>query len=227
MLTFDAGLKKYPGSFKLYRHRGHRHITLRHFDLAAADLESAARLMRGAALETEPDGIPNAINQPLSSTQFNVWYHLGLAYYLQGNFEQARAAYDSCMRVSINDDLLTATVDWLYMTHRRLNHKKEAEELLHQITDKMTIIENESYYRRLRMYQGFLQPEDVLKVGPGDPDADLSLATQGYGVGNWYLVNGDTVKALNIYRQVTDGKHFSAFGFIASEADLLRLGTNN
>ena len=34
-------------------------------------------------LETEPDGIPNKLNMPLSSTQFNVWYDLALAHYLK------------------------------------------------------------------------------------------------------------------------------------------------
>jgi hypothetical protein len=89
----------------------------------------------------------------------------------------------------------------------------------------MTIIENDSYYKRLQMYQGRLQPEDVLTVDPTAEDYDLSLATQGYGVGNWYFYNGDTTKAVEIFEKVVAGKSFASFGFIASEAELARLKT--
>ena len=84
-------------------------------------------------------------------------------------------------------------------------------------------IENDSYYKRLKMYQGKLQPEDLLQVDPSANDYDLSLATQGYGVGNWYLYNGDTAKAVEIFEKVTSGKSFSSFGFIAAEAELARM----
>jgi hypothetical protein len=73
------------------------------------------------------------------------------------------------------------------------------------------------------MYKGLLPADSVLSVNRSNADVDLALATQGYGVGNWYLYNGDTTKAFDIYQKVIAGKHFSAFGFIASEADLARL----
>ena len=31
--------------------------------------------------------------KPRSTLQFNIWYHLGLAYYLQGNYARAYDAY--------------------------------------------------------------------------------------------------------------------------------------
>jgi hypothetical protein len=87
----------------------------------------------------------------------------------------------------------------------------------------MTIIENDSYFKRLNMYKGLLPVDSVLNVNSNNADIDLALATQGYGVGNWYLCNKDTTNAISIYEKVVGGKHFSAFGFIASEADLARL----
>ena len=51
-------------------------------------------------------------------------------------------------------------------------------------------------------------------------DYDLSMATQGYGVGNWFYYQGDTSRANKIFRQVVKGKLFAAFGFIAAEAEL-------
>lgn len=220
---FSEGIDKFPNSYRLYRHRGHRYISQRKFDAAIADLKIASELMPGEPVEIEPDGQPNKLNQPLSSTQFNVWYHLGLAHYLKGEFDLAEKAYLECMKVSNNDDLITATVDWLYMTYRREGKNEEAKKLLEKITDNMTIVENDSYFKRLNLYKGNLPVDSVLSVSASNEDVELALATQGYGVGNWYLCQGDTSKAIGIYERVVKGKHFSAFGFIAAEADLSRL----
>jgi tetratricopeptide (TPR) repeat protein len=219
---FTEGLKKYPESFRLLRHRGHRYITIRKFDLAIDDLKKASELMKDVPIEIEPDGAPNKLNIPLSNTQFNVWYHLGLAYYLQQDFEKAAQAYEECLKVSNNDDLVTATADWLYMTYRRDGKPDKAKEVLALVHDGMKIIENDSYFKRLKMYQEKLKPEEVLEVSANAEDADLSLATQGYGVGNWHLVNGDSAKANDIFKQVVNGKYFSAFGFIAAENELVK-----
>jgi tetratricopeptide (TPR) repeat protein len=219
---FSAGIRKYPDSYKLYRHRGHRYITIRDFARAVADFQQAAALMPSLPLEIEPDGQPNKLNIPLSTTQFNVWYHLGLAHYLRGDFENAAMAYMKCMEVSNNDDLVCATSDWLYMTYKKMNETEEAAKVLELIRDDMKIIENDSYHLRLKMYKGLIQPDSLLKVGANTTDVDLALATQGYGVGNWYLAQGDTVRATEIFKQVVSGKHFSAFGFIAAEVELVR-----
>jgi tetratricopeptide (TPR) repeat protein len=220
---FSEGIKRFPESYKLYRHRGHRYITLREFAKAVADFQKAASLMPSRPLETEPDGQPNKLNTPLSSTQFNVWYHLGLAHYLRGDFENAAMAYTQCMGTSNNDDLMCATVDWLYMTYKRMGRDQEANALLALIRENMNIIENDSYYLRLKMYKGQLSPDSLLSVNATNQDVDLALATQGYGVGNWYLCQGDTAKAKEIFSKVVAGKHFSAFGFIAAEVELQRL----
>ncbi|MFZ2907113.1 MAG: hypothetical protein WAZ98_12990 [Cyclobacteriaceae bacterium] len=219
---FSEGIKHFPDSYKLYRHRGHRYITVRDFSKAVADFQKAASLMPSNPLEIEPDGQPNKLNTPLSSIQFNVWYHLGLAHYLRGDFESAAMAYMQCMGTSNNDDLMCATVDWLYMTYRKMGRRQDATALLALIRDDMKIIENDSYYLRLKMYKGQLPPDSLLQVNSGNEDVDLALATQGYGVGNWYLCEGDTAKAEEIFKKVVSGKHFSAFGFIAAEAELSR-----
>lgn len=218
--TFSQGVARFPEDPRVYRHRGHRHITLRNFDAAVADFEKAASLFAGQPDEIEPDGQPNALNQPLSTLQFNVWYHLALAHYLNGNFEQAARAYEECMKVSTNDDLLVATADWYWMTLMRLDRKAEADAILARITPEMNIVENGSYHRRLLMYKGIETPEALLDTTTAD---DLTIATQGYGVGNWYLVNGDQAKAREIFERVVAGRSWSAFGFIAAEADLARM----
>jgi tetratricopeptide (TPR) repeat protein len=196
---------------------------MRLFDRAIEDLNQANSLMPGFPLELEPDGIPNAINKPLSSTQFNIRYHLGLAHYLKGEFANAEQAYIECLKTCDNDDLMVACVDWLYMTYRRQGKTDLAASILGNVHEGMNIVENDSYYKRCLMYQGKLPPDSVLQVSDADPEqASLALATQGYGVGNWYLYNGDTAKAKSIFEQVVAGEHFGAFGFIAAEAELFR-----
>lgn len=217
---FSRGIAQHPDDPRMYRHRGHRYITVRDFDRAIADLEKAAALIKGKKDEIEPDGQPNAANMPRTTLQYNIWYHLGLAYYLNGDYEKALDAYREGMKVSHNDDSVTAVSDWMWMTLMRLNRKAEADKVLERITPKMDILENESYHRRLLMYKGLEKPEALLD--PAKADA-LTLATQGYGVGNWYYVTGDRARAREIFEKVTAGSSWSAFGYIAAEADLHRM----
>ncbi len=219
---FTEGLKKFPDSPELYRHRGHRYVTIRQFDRAIADFENAARLAEGRPLEIEPDGIPNKLNQPLSNLHFNIYYHWALAHYLKGDFEKADSLYQITMKWSDNPDLMVATADWQYMTWRRLGKNDEAAQLITNIPDTLQLIENDSYYNRLLMYKGLKKPEDLLDFTKNDLDAQLDLVTQGYGVGNWYFYHGELEKATEVFHKILDTEHWSAFGYIAAEADLAR-----
>jgi tetratricopeptide (TPR) repeat protein len=218
--TYAKGIAKHPNEARLYRHRGHRYITIRKFDLAVADLTKASQLIAGKPDDIEPDGAPNPKGIPRSTLQSNIWYHLGLAHYLNGQFDRALEAYRSGMHVSrVNDDMLVATSDWLYMTLRRLKRDDEARAVLEPIKAQMDVFENMAYHARLLMYKGQRTPESVLNLNNAD---DVQIATQGYGVGNWYLVNGDRAKAKEIFDRVLAGRAWTAFGFIAAEADTKR-----
>jgi tetratricopeptide (TPR) repeat protein len=218
--VYTKAIALHPNEPRLYRHRGHRYITIRQFDLAVADLTKASQLVAGKPDEIEPDGAPNARGIPRSTLQSNIWYHLGLGHYLNGRFDQALAAYREGMKVSrVNDDMLVATSDWLYMTLRRMKRDDEARAVLEPIKEQMDIIENGAYHARLLMYKGLRTAESVLNLNTAD---DIQIATQGYGVGNWYLVNGDREKAKEVFDRVLAGRAWTAFGFIAAEADLRR-----
>lgn len=217
---FTKGIAQHPSDARMYRHRGHRYITLRQFDRAIADFDKAVSLIKGKPDEIEPDGAPNPSGKPRSTLQFNIWYHLALAHYLNGDDAKALNAWNECLKVSNNDDSVTATSDWRWMTLMRLGRKGEAAKVLERISPKMEILENGSYHRRLLMYKGLEKPEALLD--PANADA-LTVATQGYGVGNWYFVNGDRAKAREIFQKVVSGPQWSAFGYIAAEADLQRM----
>lgn len=217
---YTKGLQSHPNSAELYRHRGHRYISVRQLDKAIADFEKAGSLAEGLAIKIEQDGIPNKKNIPLSNLQFNIYYHWALAHYLKGDFEKAAALYEECLFYSINSDLLVATADWLYMTYRRLEKNDKAERLLKRITPDLNIIENQSYFNRLLMYKGLKKPEDLLDFEQTDLDAQLDIVTQGYGVGNWYFYNKEEEKAVEIFHKLLATQYWSAFGYIAAEADL-------
>jgi len=218
--VYTRGIKLHPNEPRLYRHRGHRYITLRTFGQAIADLRRASELVAGKPDEVEPDGAPNKAGIPRSTLQSNIWYHLGLAYYLNGDFTLALDAYREGMKVSrVNDDMLVATSDWLYMTLRRLSRDAEARVVLEPIRERMDILENGAYHARLLMYKGLRTPDSVLNLNTAD---EIQIVTQGYGVGNSYLLNGDLKKAREVFERIVSGNAWTAFGFIAAEADLKR-----
>lgn len=219
---FSEGLRRHPENPRLYRHRGHRYITLRKFDLAESDLARAAHLIEGLADEIEPDGLPNARNIPTSTLQTNIWYHLGLARYLRGDFPGALEAYRRGIAVSQKPDNLVSMSHWLYMTLRRLGRDAEAGEVLRPIRDDLDVMENGDYYRLLRMYQGKIGPEEVVKES-GAADS-VGGATVGYGIGNWHLYNGRRDEGTLVLRQVLRGAQWPAFGYVAAEAEVARLG---
>ena len=217
---FSSGLAKYRGDARLYRHRGHRYLTTRQIDRAIGDLLYAAQLTRGKADQVEPDGQPNAKNIPTSTLQSNIWYHLGLAYYLKADFRKALAAYRECLRVSKNDDMQVATRHWLYMTLRRMGRTDEAAQVLFPIRRDMNVIENQAYHRLLLLYQGQLS-SDSLNAG-GDGDAALQDATVSYGLGNWHFYNGRKEEAVRIWKRILETGPWASFGYLAAEAELAR-----
>lgn len=223
--VYTEGLALHPKSPRLLRHRGHRYVTLRRPLRAIEDLLEARRLTAGKPDVVEEDGAPNAAGVPRSTLQSNIGYHLGLAWFLLGDFEQAADAYRRCLEVSrVNDDMLCATTHWLYMSLRRLGRDDEARAVLEPIHADMEILENDAYHELLLMYAGERTPEDVL--GPAGDGADtlpgLQFATRGFGVGHWYLVEGRTEEALALFERVVEGTAWPAFGHIAAEAELAR-----
>lgn len=219
---YTDGIKQFPSDARLYRHRGHRLITIRCFDAAIADFEKAAKLIHGKPDEIEPDGLPNARNIPTSTLQSNIWYHLGLAHYLKGDFKRALGAYVEAEKVSQNADMLVATTHWFYMTLRRLGQEAEARRLLAAIKDDLEVIENADYYKMLMIYKGKLDAATVWKE-TGQNSGSLSNATIGYGLGNWFLYNNQRAEAEKIFAAVTAGNQWASFGYIAAEAELKRL----
>ncbi len=219
---YTQGLRTHPDSYRIRRHRGHRYISVRRFDDAIADLQLAAELSADSPDTVEADGMPNARNIPTSTTKSNIYYHLGLALYLEGRFERALDAYLHCMEFSRNDDMRCATSYWLYLTLRRLGRDREAQAVLEPVTPDMQLIENFAYHELLLLFKGEVSARQILHgdAEPGPVGQPVDVATRGYGVGAWHLVNGRDQQARAIFRQVVEDSAPAAFGHIAAETEL-------
>ncbi len=191
-----------PFNWEYYRHRAHRFLSCWRFQDAAADFVIASRLN------------PN---------DWNVWYHLGLSWFLLRDYQKAAEAYKRCYEITDAEQELIAISDWYYMTLKRLGRDDEAQAVLDKINDHMDAGENTAYYARLLMYKGIKKPEELLSADP-EKTTDLEIVTMGFGIGNWFLINGETERGYEVMQRVVDAGDKSncyfAFAYLASKVEL-------
>jgi len=195
--TFTRGIGIEPDNALLYRWRGHRHLSIREMDAARADLE------RGLALD---------------STVYGCWYHLGIVKYVTGDFNGAADAFAHALPHAPDAGEHAGSIDWGWISLSRAGRAADAEAWLLANSDSLPV-EN-AYTRRLQLYRGLIAPEQLLT--PADTE-DVQVATLNYGLGNWYLLRGDTAQARAAFERSVQSGGWPAFGFIAAEAELRRL----
>ena len=195
--TFTRGLEIAPDNAMLYRWRGHRYLSVREIDRAQADLT------RGYALD---------------STNYGILYHLGIVRFVRGDFTSAADAFKRAQPHAPEAGELAGSTDWLWMSLARAGRAAEAQAMLDSRPDSLPIAN--AYTQRLRLYRGEIGPEDVITAAD---TTDVALATLNYGVGNWYVVRGDTARARDWFERAIKSGGWPAFGFILSEVELRRL----
>jgi tetratricopeptide (TPR) repeat protein len=196
--TFTKGMAIEPDNAMLYRWRGHRYLSVRELDRAMADLT------RGYALD---------------SLNYGVLYHLGIVRFARGDFNAAVDAFQRSIQRPPNAGELAGSTDWLWMSLMRAGRSAEASSHLARRPD--TVNAGNAYTTRLRLYRGEITPDQALT--PADT-AGVQVATLSYGLGNWYLVKGDTASALKWFERAVAAKNgWAGFGFIVSEVELRRL----
>ena len=218
--VFTGGMRLYPTDPRLYRHRGHRYITIRNLLRAQEDLERAAELTKGQPDEVEPDGQPNARGIPTSTLHSNIWYHLALARYLKADFAAAADDWRRARDAGKNPDNLVAGSHWLYLSLRRANRASDAKAVLEPIRADLDVIENGSYHALLLMYKGERTPAQVLSAAAEGAAGSAAR----YGVSAWHLVEGRRPEAKKLWDQILAGPDWPSFGFIAAEADVKNMG---
>ena len=195
--TFTRGLALAPDDATLLRWRGHRYLSVRELDRAEADLT------RGLALD---------------STSYGILYHLGVLRYVRGDFAAAADAFARAQRRAPDAGELAGATDWRWMSLARAGRRAEADAMLRARPDSLPT--TVAYRQRLRLYRGEIAPDSVLTAAD---TSDVAVATLSYGVGNWYLVQGDRARARAWLERAVASGGWPAFGFMAAEADLRRL----
>ena len=196
--TYSRGIEQWPNSAPLYRHRGHRYISVRDFSKARTDLEKASQL------------------EPKS---FDISYHLALTYYLTLDFATAVTAYQKSLDLATNDDDRIAASYWLYLSLRHLDRDEEAQAVLEPIRPAMRVERMVAYFKLLAFYKGRLEENALI-----DPEtaSTLELATYGHGLASQYFFNGEEAKARKLLQKIVEGPYWPAFGYIAAESELQR-----
>ncbi len=197
--TFTRGLAIAPNDAMLYRWRGHRYISVREFGKAQSDLTRGLRL---------------------DSTNYGILFHLGVLRFIQGDFNAASALFTKAQPRAPDGGELAGSTDWLWMSLSRAGRAADAKTMLARKLDTLPTTPGYAYVSRLKLYRGALTPETLFS--PADT-ADVQVATLSYGLGNWYLAQGDSAKAKAAFQRAVKSGGWPGFGFIVSEVELARM----
>ncbi len=198
--TLTQGRKVAPNDVMLLRWRGHRYISVREFAKARADLT------RGFALD---------------SMNYGILFHFGVLKFVEGDFAGAAQLFTRAQPLAPDGGERAGSTDWLWMSLSRAGKQAEAAAMLARHPDSLPAPPNYAYVTRLKLYRGELTPATL--IGAAD-SADVQVATLNYGLGDWYMVRGDTVNAKAAFERAVASGGWPGFGFIVSEAELKRMG---
>ncbi len=205
--TCTRGLAIAPKNADLLIERGHREVGLREFTRARADLDRAVKI--------DPKKV-------------DAYYHLGLSHYFVGEFAASADAFRHAVDLAPNTDQRINATNWVYASLRRANQPDEAAKVLAQITPDMKNTEPHTFYylSLVRFFQGKMPEGDAVPPAPAPNDADqeaeLRFDTVGYGVGNWYLYNGNPAKAQEYFKRIVKGNVWLTWGYIGAEVEVAK-----
>lgn len=205
--TLTRALAISPQNSDLLTERGHRYLPMRDFVKARADLK------RSVAMNPKDNA---------------GYYHLGLSHYFLNEFSEAADAFGHAVETAPNTDERINATNWFYAALRRAGKTEEAKKALEAVPASMT---NESphtkfYLNLVRFFQGKMSEAEALPPEPAadntDQEVELPFDTVAYGIGNWYLYNGNPAKAQEYFRRVMKGHVWVTWGFIGSELELAK-----
>jgi tetratricopeptide (TPR) repeat protein len=205
--TCTRGLKIAPQNADLLLERGHREVGLRKFAEARADLDKAIKI---------------------DPKKLDIGYHLGLAHYFSGEFAEAADAFHHEVDLAPNLDARINATNWWYASLRRAGKKEEAEKAIATITPDMKNSGAHTFFylSLVRFFQGKMPENDAVPprppAGNKDDETELRFDTVGYGVGNWYLYNGNQAKAQEYFSEVVKGNVWMTWGYIGSELEVAK-----
>lgn len=215
--TYTDGLRTFPDSFKLLRHRGHRYLSVRQWEKAIVDLDRARQLINGQPDVWEYD----AQGKPSATYQHQIWYHLGLYHYLIKSYQEAAEDYAKSVAAANGDPKnMVGATDWLYNCLMRSGQKDKAAEALKTIPPDLNTDREHPYFRRLMLYKGVIKPEELIDENKPTTEMTVLDITKLYGLANWYRYQGNAEKADSLCAKILETKNWEGFAYAGAEVDL-------
>ncbi|QOR36756.1 hypothetical protein IMX26_08100 [Clostridium sp. 'deep sea'] len=196
--AFSKAICLDPFNALLYRHRGHRLLSSYRFYEGAADFELASRI---------------------EQNNWNIWYHLGFAYHLIGDFERAEKAYKTCYEMTALDcELFPAIVNWRVINLMEMGEFDYANDLASLVDPKMPCGENFVYRDMIQVYKGTKTFEEVLEIKEKYRFANMEYVTKAYGISRYLALTGMKDEANKIIEVILSlaGDCWSGFGYLAA-----------
>jgi len=217
--NYSEGLSKYPKSYKLLRHRGHRYINLHQLDKAITDLTKAEELIRPEKEVFEYD----ETGKQGPSYQHQIWYHIGVYHFLKKEYTLSAMDFEKSLAAAHAGKDIAGASDWLYNAYQRSGEKEKAANVLKRITPDMAIEDKEyPYFRRLLLYKGSIKPEELVDAGMPIEKMSLLHITKLYGLANWHLYKGDKDIADSIHKKILLSKEWAGFAYLEAEMDEMK-----
>ena len=195
-------LMQYPFDERALCHRGHLYIGLRAYKQAAADFELALRV---------------------DPVDWDSLYHIGLCYYLMGDYQTAERYYARCYAASGNEENYTAVSDWYWLTLMHLGKIEKADAVLAAVKTDWDYGENEIYFKRLLVYKGLSSAKEIINYARTRPPHEF--CTYAYGIAYYmWAVLGEKERAQTLIKEIvsTSGPQWGGFALQAAQAAMKR-----
>ena len=214
--VYTKGIEKFPNSFKLLRHRGHRYMSAREFGSAIVDLRRGDNILGtdDSVLEYNQDGYATG------SYKYWIWYHIGLYHFFHGDYEQGAQAFENCLSMAIDNKNRTGSRSWLFETYQKLGDVDRARDIIAPITADFDVDQEYSYFKKIMLYKGILQPGDLVdlnKVTSEWTGGDISRA---YGVAIWHSINDRKDEALAVYQKILETPHWNSWAYVMTDYEV-------
>jgi tetratricopeptide (TPR) repeat protein len=233
--VLDRGLKQYPTSGKLLRHRAQRYLTLREFDKSIADGLAGVKYYEGQPIEREKPGPAYFPGDP-DMVQMYLHYHLGQAYFGKHNYDNAQKSFAKAREIasfSRDNDTESSTVYWMFLCAARAGRTAEARDILDGY--KQTLFEvhpkgdSDTYFDGIQLFKGNRPVSSMFSASDGGQPfatADGVIASTSYSIAQYYLLMGEREKAKPWLARSIQIKGWGYFARIQAEADWKQMFPN-
>lgn len=151
------------------------------------------------------------------------WHFYGVALYFLDQYQEAADAFRQAIDANERNGvpLLPFDVDWLWNALGKLDKREEMADCLKLVKEDTPVLDTEdSYRRRLLVYNGYLSPEEFLRTI--EYEDEVETANQLYGLANYYLyICNDPEKCVHYLKEtLTYTKGSRSWGYKMAQLDL-------